>query len=530
MRDFDEITSFLGEFGLFQILMFLLLSASSIPNGYMGMIIVFLADVPEHHCKLSINSEENATDQGIPFHEKSSKIGPDTCSRYKLTKNSTEKAEFVNDTESCLDGWVFSTEIYTSTIVSEWNLVCDNAWKVPLSISVFFFGVLIGSIVTGHLSDRFGRKPVFFCTMAIGTVMPLIQATSVTWEMFCIFNCLRGLGQVSSFIASLVLGSEILSKSTRVHFTLLGHCVCFGLGYCCVPLFAYFIRGWRMLLVTSAIPGFLYIPMWWVIPESPRWLVLKGRMEEAETVIRKAAKLNRVPAPEVIFKASDCVELMQNKGDEEQKTYSYMDLIRTTNLRNITVINICLWAACSMIFYGLSISTSNMNGNVFLNHLISAGMEVLAYVATWILASRVPRPIMLFFTLLFCGITLLPISLIPEDMDVISNVLAMLGKLSVSGSYSFLYLFSTELLPTVVRNMGLGVYATAGRIGSLLCPYVVYIGLYSKKLPYVVFGIMSIVAAVLSISLPDTKGCELPDSISQAKPIKCFSCKAAAQS
>ncbi|XP_071755709.2 solute carrier family 22 member 4-like isoform X1 [Centroberyx gerrardi] len=521
-RDYDEITSFLGEFGPFQIAAFVLLSASAIPNGYMGMCMVFVADVPAHRCKLSINSTDNGTELEVPFHEQITRVGPDMCSRYKLIGNSTETARLGNDTEGCLDGWVFSTGEYTASIVDEWDLVCDNAWKVPLSTSTFFIGVLIGSYTSGQLSDRFGRKPVFFWSLALQTVFALIQATSVSWVMFCIFNCLRGIGQISNFITSLVLGCEILSQSTRVSFTLLGHSICFGIGYAFLSLVAYFIRGWRMLLVAAAIPGFLYIPVWWVIPESPRWLLQRGRVEEAELVIRNAAKRNGVPAPEVIFRADECLELMQNEGGEERQaqTYTFVDLIRTTNMRNITFILLVLWAVTVMVFYGLSLNTGNMHGNAYLNSFISAVTEIVAYIATWLLINRAPRPTILFSTLLFCGIMLLIIKLVPEDMHAMSQVLALLGKLGVSGAYAFLYLFSTELLPTVVRNMGLGVSSTAGRIGSIISPYVVYIGVYSKILPYIVFGTLSILAAVVSILLPDTRNCKLPDHISQVKPIR----------
>ncbi|XP_031710736.1 solute carrier family 22 member 4-like [Anarrhichthys ocellatus] len=114
-------------------------------------------------------------------------------------KGLLSRARPSNDTEQCLDGSAFSTEGYTATIVSEWDLVCDNAWKVPFSTSLFFVGVLIGSFISGDLSDRFGRRPVFFSTMALLTVTPLIQATSVSWIMFCILNALRGLGYFNYF-------------------------------------------------------------------------------------------------------------------------------------------------------------------------------------------------------------------------------------------------------------------------------------------------------------------------------------------
>ena len=117
VKDFDELTSFLGDFGLFQFLIIVLLSLAAIPSGYMGVIVVFISDTPEYHCKESISSTRIGTDV-----EQRSWIGPDSCSRYKLNGSWTETAGLGNDTEQCVDGWVFSTEIYSSTVVSEVKL------------------------------------------------------------------------------------------------------------------------------------------------------------------------------------------------------------------------------------------------------------------------------------------------------------------------------------------------------------------------------------------------------------------------
>lgn len=134
--------------------------------------------------------------------------------------------------------------------------------------------------------SRLGRKPVLGFTLVLQGVTALVQAGSVSWLMFCILNLLRGLGQISSYSASLILGerqtgspvlvsrqlsvlwsfcsgSEMLGKSARVTFTMVGHSLGFVIGYALLPCFAYFIRGWRMLLVASAVPCFLFIPMWW---------------------------------------------------------------------------------------------------------------------------------------------------------------------------------------------------------------------------------------------------------------------------
>lgn len=61
-------------------------------------------------------------------------------------------------------------------------------------------------------------------------------------------------------------------------------------------------------------------------------------------------------------------------------------------------------------------------------------------------------------------------------MHVMFQVLALVGRMGVSGAYGLIYVFFTELIPTVVRNMGFGVVSTAARIGSIICPYVIYMG------------------------------------------------------
>lgn len=119
IRDFDCLTSFLGDYGLFQMLVIVLLSLSAVPTGYMTIMMIFLSDTQEYHCKASVNSTRNG-----------SRTGPDSCSRYKVTGNRTETAE------PCLDGWIFSTETYTATIVSEVSL--HLAVQDPDETSTFF--------------------------------------------------------------------------------------------------------------------------------------------------------------------------------------------------------------------------------------------------------------------------------------------------------------------------------------------------------------------------------------------------------
>ncbi|XP_066887715.1 solute carrier family 22 member 4 isoform X2 [Kogia breviceps] len=277
MQDYDEVTSFLGEWGLFQRLIFFLLSASIIPNGFNGMSVVFLAGTPEHHCRVpdTANLSSVWRNHSLPLQLQDGREVPHSCRRYRLativnfSALGLEPGRDVDleqlEQEGCLDGWEFSQDIYLSTIVTEWTLVCEDDWKTPLTTSLFFVGVLLGSFVSGQLSDRFGRKTILFATMAVQTSFSFLQIFSINWEMFTMLFVIVGMGQISNYVVAFILGTEILGKSVRIIFSTLGVCTFFAVGYMLLPLFAYFIRDWRMLLLALTVPGVLCFPLWWMI-------------------------------------------------------------------------------------------------------------------------------------------------------------------------------------------------------------------------------------------------------------------------
>ncbi|KAL2077661.1 hypothetical protein ACEWY4_027165 [Coilia grayii] len=522
MKDYEETIVFLGEWGPFQRLIYILLSLSAIPNGYMSLSMVFLGDIPPHHCRVPfLNSSYGGLgyNLSIPTEELKGETILSRCRRYSEQEHSD--AAYRNDTEGCLDGWVFSKERYVSTIVTEWNLVCDDAWKAPFTLTVFFIGVLAGSFCSGILSDRYGRKITFFSTKALQTLLSLLLAFSNSWEMFCVVYCVLGVMDISCYCTCFVLGSELLSKSARVSFGILGVCLCYATGYAILPLFAYFIRDWRRLQIALSVLGFLYIPLWWYIPESPRWLITQGRLQEAEAIIRAAAKKNTITPPEDIFQLKHSTDTKETEHESEsQNKYTWLDLLKTRNIRNITVISIIMWITITLTYYGLTFNTSNLDGDPYLNCLIAAGTEFLAAIVVWITMRFAPRRFTLPFTLLLGGAFMLLIQFVPEELNALTVTLAMIGKLVVTGAFSFVYVYSTELFPTVVRNMGLGVTSMASRIGSTVSPYIAYIGTYNKVLPYILMGTISLFSGGLSLLLPETKGEKLPELISQVKPLQ----------
>ncbi|XP_057591436.1 solute carrier family 22 member 4 isoform X2 [Hippopotamus amphibius kiboko] len=528
MRDYDEVTAFLGEWGRFQRLIFFLLSASIIPNGFNGMSVVFLAGTPEHHCRVpdTANLSSAWRNHSLPLRMQDGREVPHSCRRYRLativnfSALGLEPGRDVDleqlEQEGCLDGWEFSQDVYLSTIVTEWHLVCEDDWKTPLTTSLFFVGVLFGSFASGQLSDRFGRKIILFATMAVQTGFSFLQIFSINWEMFTVLFAIVGMGQISNYVVAFILGTEILGKSVRIIFSTLGVCTFFAVGYMLLPLFAYFIRDWRMLLLALTVPGVLCVPLWWFIPESPRWLISQRRFREAEDIIQKAAKMNNVAAPVVVF---DPVEELNPL--KQQKVF-ILDLFRTWNIATITIMSLLLWMLTSVGYFALSLNAPNLHGDAYLNCFFSALIEVPAYITAWLLLRTLPRRYVIAGVLFLGGGVLLLIQLVPVDYNFLSIGLAMLGKFGITSAFSMLYVFTAELYPTLVRNMAVGITSMASRVGSIIAPYFVYLGAYNRVLPYILMGSLTVLIGIITLFFPESFGMTLPETLEQMQKVKGF--------
>lgn len=131
MRDYEEVTAFLGEWGRFQRLVFFLLSASIVPNGFNGMSAVFLAGTPEHRCAVprGANLSGEWRNASIPLELREGRAAPSRCRRYRLAALANFSALGLRpgsdvelgslEQEPCLDGWEYSRDVYRSTIVTE---------------------------------------------------------------------------------------------------------------------------------------------------------------------------------------------------------------------------------------------------------------------------------------------------------------------------------------------------------------------------------------------------------------------------
>lgn len=194
---------------------------------------------------------------------------------------------------------------------------------------------------------------------------------------------------------------------------------------------------------------------------------------------------------------------------------SIVDLFRTSNLRRNIVVMSFTWFACSFCFYGMAQYVSHLTGNIFLN-VVASGFVCfcgcLVAIPVLMLMKR-KKAVMVCNT--SCGACLLLLAFVPDG--IFSVVFACLGMMLSFLAFIIIYLYCTEMFPTVVRNAALGFSSMMARVGSMIAPFVVALKPYGQWCAPVVFGMLPLISATLCIMLPETKDIRLMNTLEEGE-------------
>ncbi|XP_077977749.1 organic cation transporter protein-like [Glandiceps talaboti] len=522
---FDEILEYLGSFGKYQKIQLALVCLAAIPCAFYSTANTFLSASSDHYCLTYDNQTYNDVSTlkncTIPYDNDGSEWSK--CNRYNVTLSPQPDCySGRDDTLECDNGWVYDRSTYERTVVHDFDLVCDKDWMKQLSKSIVLLGKLVGAVLFGQLSDRVGRRPVFFFSVVFGIVVGILTAFSPTYALFACGQFLLGMAASGMYLVAFVIGIELVGISERKVSALVitGF---FAFGYMILAVVAKILDGhWRKLQLVLCLLCLPLLSYYWLIPESIRWLVQQGKFDKAEQILEKAAKTNDVKIPDDVFaEEKQEREKKQNLHDEEVKRkYNALDLMKTPNLRKRSLNVYFNWFCNSMVYYGLSLNTDGLAKNAYISFFVSGAVEIPAYILCYFLLDRTGRRPLLFVFMLIGGVVLIitgPMMLDPSLQAAVSTF-AFLGKFCIAGSYAIIYFWATELFPTPVRNAGLGVSSMCARIGGILSPYIMLLGDYvSLSLPFIIFGILSILAALLALLLPETLNHPLPETLEEGE-------------
>uniref|UniRef100_A0A8C9AQP8 Solute carrier family 22 member 8 n=1 Tax=Prolemur simus TaxID=1328070 RepID=A0A8C9AQP8_PROSS len=502
---FSEILDRVGSMGPFQFLHMVILSIPIFNLANHNLLQIFTATTPDHHCHPPPNA--SAGPWVLP-------VGPDgnpeKCLRFVHPPNASLPNDTQRATEPCLDGWVYNST--RDTIVTEWDLVCNSNKMKEMAQSIFMAGILIGGLVLGDLSDRFGRRPILTGSYLLLAVSSSGTAFSPSLPIYIVFRFLCGFGISGITLSTVILNVEwVPTRMRAIVTTATGYCYTFG--QFVLPGLAYAIPQWRWLQLTVSIPFFVFFLSSWWTPESIRWLVLSGKSSKALKILRRVAAFNGKKEEGQRLTLEELKHNLQKELSLAKAKYSASDLFRTPILRRVTFCLSVAWFATGFAYYSLAMGVEEFGVNLYILQIIFGGVDIPAKFISFISLSYVGRHITQAASLLLGGGAILALTLVPLDMQTLRTVLAVFGKGCLSSSFSCLFLYTSELFPTVIRQTGMGASNMWTRVGSMLAPLVKIMGEVQPFIPNVIYGITALLGGSAALFLPETLNQPLPETI-----------------
>jgi putative MFS transporter len=400
-------------------------------------------------------------------------------------------------------------------IVPLWKLAPQ---QIGFMISAGFVGQLVGALLFGWIAERYGRMTAMIWSIALFAVMSLVCAFAWDYNSLLVFRTIQGIGLGGEVPVAAVFISELARAKGRGRFVLLYELV-FPIGLVSASLVGLWVVphfGWQWMFVIGALPAFLALVLRWLLPESPRWLAVRGHRAEAEAAMAlietetSKATGKPLPPPQPVVSTLD-------------KPASLADLFGPLYLRRTLVVWV-IWFAAYFVNYGLSIWLPTVYRTVFqlpLDVSLRYGLitQVVGLIGTLICALTIDyvgrRP---WFAVSFAAATLALAALAMFPTPTAQQVLICMtiAYFFVSTINIGVYLYTPELYPTRVRALGVGTATAWLRFASIIGPIVVgqMIGarLTQAQIPdlpkvFLAFAAVAAVAAVITgLFAVETKG------------------------
>eukprot|EP00092_Neocalanus_flemingeri_P004231 GFUD01004551.1.p1 GENE.GFUD01004551.1~~GFUD01004551.1.p1 ORF type:complete len:520 (+),score=94.91 GFUD01004551.1:217-1560(+) len=406
----------------------------------------------------------------------------------------------------CNDSFLgFDSSVREDSIVLDLNLLCGREWLKSLLAPVYMVGMLIGAPVFGFLSDKFGRKRLVLVSISVVSIsgcVLTVMPQSLAWHAFWRF--LTGFGAGGAMVCTFVYLIEGPRKGRRWRLiAALGLHLGWNSGQIVLVTTAYLVRGWRELQLLTHAGCLLALSLHFLVPESPRWLICQGRLEEAKQVIMQMASTNRKTVPFDVLDSLVQPPIMQTGK------------IPKVLIKRLLVLSF-QWFATNLCYYGIHYSSAQLYGDIYINFPLLMLAEVSANLFSHLVAlPSLGRRRYLSLCQLLCSLVLLLSSALSPSYHQLKICLTLIGKFTATANFNCLYFYTCELFPTSIRSTTIGVCSTLGRLGAVVALACVHLNWVSEYLPPVIMAAPAGVAALLMVALPETEDCNLPESLEE---------------
>ena len=420
-----------------------------------------------------------------------------------------------------------------ASIGKEWTALTEL--QLGFLVSSGVLGMMLGALVSGLAADRWGRRTVVLFTLLIFCLGSALSGFAPSYELLLIARFFTGIGLGGELPVITTLASEFSSLKSRGRnvvivesFWAWGWILAMLVAYLAIPLY-----GWRVAFIIGAVPALFAAVLRFIIPESPRYLEKKGRLEEAHAIVSTMERQARIPAvdfSEAKAAAAESKAAEAAVGQQARQISALKTLARlwSTEHRRSTIMLWILWFGVNFGYYGFVVWTPTFlvaQGYELVKSLevvlIMCFAQLPGYALAAVLIEKIGRkPTLTLFLLGTAGAAWFFGHASSIELVIITGCFLYFFAL---GAWGCVYSYTPELYPTEIRGAGAGFASTVGRVGAFLAPMivpVVYAFFGAESGFEVVFVILTIVFIVVALAVGffgvETKGREYPEDIADS--------------
>ncbi|WP_425306311.1 MFS transporter [Burkholderia perseverans] len=390
------------------------------------------------------------------------------------------------------EGYTLGTIGYALAALGR-QMPLDAFWMGVIGSSALI-GIFLGSLIFGWLSDRMGRQKIFLTSFVIITLAAAAQCFVSSPAELALLRIVIGIGMGGDF----TVGHAILAEfSPRRHRgALLGSfSVIWTVGYVVANVLGLYFGNaspdaWRWLLASAALPAFVVLLARLGTPESPRWLLGKGRASEARAIVTKH------------FGA----HVLLDGGGESHANQGYARLFRPDLIRR-TIFN-CAFFVCLVIpyfaiytFLPTILKTIGLAEGFGADMLLNGFLVLGAVIGIW-LTIRLSRRGFLIGSFAVTCASLAALAVLPHSAALAMIVAFGIFTLTMSAFSNLVGVFPPECFPTEVRACGVGLAIACSRLGAAIGTFLLPVGIATLGFHATMFALAGVLLVGMIVSIP----------------------------
>ncbi|TVU46718.1 hypothetical protein EJB05_06270, partial [Eragrostis curvula] len=395
-----------------------------------------------------------------------------------------------------------------------WDRQAKTRTLVSLPASSFFAGCLAGGFLLTTLADSvLGRKKMLILSLASMSVAGALTAFAPNVWAYAALRFAAGFARSVIGTCTLVLSTELVGKKWRDMVNVAAF-FCYTFGFLSLPALAYALprdASWRSMYVWVSVRCLCYaVLLCFVAQESPRWLLVRGRTQEAADTLRQIASRNG-SCTASISTLEARMKVVEARTSEDDGLFSTLRMM----WRRPWAIMAAGFGA-GTVYFGMPLNVGSLGStNLYLSVTYNALAELPSAIMSWLLIARINRrSSVLAFSAAASACSLACVA-IPRGAAAPRMAAELISFFATCTAYNIVLVYAMELFPTSVRSSAVGLVRQAMMLGGVAAPVLVALGRERTSLSFGVFGLVIGCSGLFATFLPETRGRSMLDTVEE---------------